>query len=206
MAEHSSKSRAERCQSPQALYARPAAKRGTLALRRLERKVRSVIGLRQLMGMPVVRNGEPLGFVERGVLTEDGARLQGLIVRRGLGMAKWAERARVEAIGERCVLLRGELTRLPPSADVAFACCYDAAGRCLGMVTDALLHPGDLRVLALELCVGPFFSLSLPKAYALEYSVKPRTVRTQKAALEVVATRKATWNELAEAMGKEEQS
>ena len=161
-------------------------------------------GLRRLIGMPVVRDGEPLGFVERGVLTENGTRLQGLVVRRGLGMAKWAPRSHIEVIGDTCVVLRGELLHVPKTAEHAFSCCYDTAGNCLGVVTDALLRREDLKVIALELGVGPLFSLAAPKAYAMEFRVKPSSTRTPKTAREVVTTRAATWKEVLGKIGKEE--
>ena len=41
-------------------------------------------GLKRMIGLPVILNGRPAGCVVRGVLTEDGRGLRGIVLRGGL--------------------------------------------------------------------------------------------------------------------------
>ncbi|MDD3410910.1 MAG: hypothetical protein PHY12_08900 [Eubacteriales bacterium] len=158
-----------------------------------------MIALKRLIGLPVVQGGEALGYVERGVLTEGATRLRGVVVRKGLGMAHWFPRAQIELIGRQCVLVRGEPERPPKQAGRELGCCY--VSECAGLVTDALLLEGSLRVAALEVSAGPLFSLAGPKRYAVEYRV--RTLRKGESG-EVIAAGLLTWQQMLDRMGKEE--
>ena len=46
--------------------------------------------LGRILGLPAVCGERLVGHVERAVPDEEGRRLTGLVIRRGLGSAKWA--------------------------------------------------------------------------------------------------------------------
>ena len=129
--------------------------------------------LRRLAGMPVVARGKLLGWVERATLTADGKRLLGLVIRHGLGGARWVPAGQILELGASSVLAQGAPQRPPKEAQQRLGTVYHAQGLCLGLVTDALLHPLRLTVLALEISYGPLYRLAGRSAYATEYSVRP---------------------------------
>ncbi len=107
-----------------------------------------------LAGLPVILAGQARCRVERPVLEKDGKRLRGLVVRRGLGGARWVGREAIELIGQVSVIVRVRPMRLPPDTDFALGSVRDATGLTLGRVTDAWLNPETLRVEALEIVPG----------------------------------------------------
>ncbi|NLV58142.1 MAG: hypothetical protein GXY67_05175 [Clostridiales bacterium] len=129
--------------------------------------------LQRIIGMPVVGNGKTLGFVERGVLSKSGKRLQGLVIRRGLGSARWVPRRAISMIGSACVLVCGEATHLPKEPEVRLTRVFLTSGESAGMVTDALIHGETFQVTALEVSDGPLYRLLGRKAYATAYRLRP---------------------------------
>mgnify|MGYP002732572894 CR=1 FL=1 len=162
------------------------------------------MSLRRLMGMPVVTRGKLTGWVERATLTADGRRLHGLVLRHGLGGAKWLPAAQLLQLGETSVLAQGAPQKLPREAQQRLGTVYHAQGLCLGLVSDALLHPERMTVLALEISYGPLYQLAGRSAYATEYSVRPAPPRAAAdVAREVVISELKPWQAVGALAGKE---
>ncbi len=161
--------------------------------------------LQRMIGMPVVAEGKTLGHVERGVLSQSGKRLQGLVVRRGLGSAKWVPCRSILVIGQACVLVCGKTTHLPKTPEVRLAKAYYTSGKSAGVVTDALISGETLRVAALEVSEGPVYRLLGRKAYATVYHLRrpPPLGKAKDEAFEVITSQLHTWTELMGDQGKE---
>ncbi len=112
-------------------------------------------GIQGLIGLPVIRSGKTVGLLEQAVLAESGKKLQGIIVREGIGGAKWVDRENIQTIGGVSVLISGELKRPPKEAGFRLGRVQDTSGLRLGTVTDALINPETLEVEALEISNGP---------------------------------------------------
>ncbi len=162
--------------------------------------------LRRIIGMPVVWQGTTLGYVERGVLTQSAKKLQGLVVRRGLGNAKWIPRKLIVIIGNTCVLVCGETERMPKTPEIKLTRAYLTTGECAGLVTDAVLSGETLRVAALEVSDGPLYHLLGRRAYATDYSVRPEEPyrKVDEMACEIVASQLRTWMQVMGEQGKED--
>ncbi len=161
--------------------------------------------LEQMVGMPVVWEGKTLGYVERGVLTKSGKRLQGLVVRRGLGSAKWIPCTAILVIGQSCVLVCAQSSRMPKAAETRLTRAYLTGGESAGMVTDALIRGDTLRVAALEVSDGPVYRLLGRKAYATAYALRQEAPydKAKKAVFEIIISQLCTWAELQQGKGKE---
>ena len=61
-------------------------------------------GLKKMTGLPVILNGKAIGSVMRGVLTEDGRGLRGIVVRGGLRGARWVPREQIALVGRISVI------------------------------------------------------------------------------------------------------
>ena len=127
-----------------------------------------------MTGLPVVLNGKSIGSVMRGVLTEDGRTLRGIVVRGGLRGARWLPREQIALVGKISVIASGKAGRVPRDADYRLFRVSDGEGQRLGIVTDALLHEETLRVTALESSCGPLDDLIDGRWYATAYHVQPR--------------------------------
>jgi len=138
-------------------------------------KIRSVIaltGMKRLIGLPVIQSGRQIGVVVRGVLSRDGKRLSGLVVRDGLMSSRWIDAQGVDLLGDISVLSSISPVRLPKSADYKLFRVTDANGLRIGIVTDALLDEETLRVTALEISSGPVDDLVDGRFFATRYDVK----------------------------------
>ncbi len=127
--------------------------------------------LSSMLGLPVVRNGRLLARVERAVLTRDGRFLRGLVVRHGLGMARWIGAEDVRILGEVSVIVDKSPGKLPKDADYALGMVQDTGGMLLGYVTDVMLHPASREVTALEVDLGPSESLLTGRLLACDFAV-----------------------------------
>ena len=116
-------------------------------------------GIQGLIGLPVIRDGKTVGLLEQAVLEESGRKLRGIIVRQGLGGAKWGDHEHIETIGGVSVLVSGELKKPPKEAGFRLGRVQDTSGLRLGTVTDALINPETLEVEALEISNGPLDDL-----------------------------------------------
>ena len=132
-----------------------------------------MIRLGGIMGLPVVRQGRILGRVEQAVLDESGKFLRGMVVRKGIGGAKWLDNPEISVIGGVSVLAKGELQRLPGRMDFELTSVKDASGLRLGRVTDVLLNPMTRQVAALEISLGPLEDWRHGRALLREFIVRP---------------------------------
>ena len=130
-------------------------------------------GLKKMIGLPVIREGKTLGAVMRGVLSQDGRRLRGIVMRGGLMGARWLPRERIALVGRVSVIAEGMPERVPKDAVYRLFRVTDPEGARLGVVTDALLHEDTLRVAALEISAGPLDDLIDGRFYATAFTVRP---------------------------------
>lgn len=107
-----------------------------------------------LVGLPVILNGQVISRVEQPVLTNDGRRLRGMVVRHGLRSARWVTTEQMETVGNVSIIVNDRPGRMPPCADFALRSVRDTTGMTLGVVTDVWLNPRTLRVEALEILLG----------------------------------------------------
>lgn len=112
------------------------------------------VRLGRVLGLPAVLGERMLGHVERAVLEADGQRLRGLVIRRGLGSARWISRENIGVLGGVSVIARQPPMRLPRDADFEWGQVRDESGLTLGRVTDAWISPETLGVMALEVTLG----------------------------------------------------
>lgn len=132
-----------------------------------------MIRLGSITGLPVVHNGRMQGRVERAVLTPDGGRLRGLMIRRGMSGARWLDAEDVLVLGEVSVIAGRPPVRAPRDALFSLGSVRDTAGLALGRVTDVYLQPENGRVLALEITLGPLEELTCGRLLAREFAVCP---------------------------------
>ena len=135
----------------------------------------SDIRLNSVLGLPVILRGRMIGRVERAVITRDGRSLRGLMIRRGLGGAKWIDSEQIAVLGEVSVIVDKETVRLPRDADFDLGMVKDTAGMTLGWVTDVLLNPATYRVTGLELTLGFMEELLGGRLIARSWTVIPGT-------------------------------
>ena len=129
-------------------------------------------GIRGLIGLPVIRGGKTVGLLEQAVLEESGKKLRGIIVREGIGGAKWVECGNIQTIGGVSVLVSGELKKLPKEAGFHLGRVQDTTGLRLGTVTDALINTETLEVEALEISNGPVDDLLHGRWLAKEFVLR----------------------------------
>ena len=98
-----------------------------------------MVRLGSVTGLPVVCGGRMLGRVEQSILTPSGKSLRGMVIRKGMGGAKWLENDQILVIGGVSVLARGPAGKLPKDADFSLTSVKDASGLRLGRVTDVFL-------------------------------------------------------------------
>jgi uncharacterized protein YrrD len=130
-------------------------------------------GLKKMMGLPVILNGKSAGSVLRGVLTEDGRSLRGIVIRGGLRGARWLPRDQITLVGKISIIADGRPKRVPRDAAYRLFRVTDADGTRLGIVTDALLQEETMRVIALEISGGPVDDLIDGRWYATSFHVQP---------------------------------
>ena len=113
----------------------------------------------RVLGLPAVLGARVLGRVERAVPDASGRALKGLLIRRGLGGARWVGRENVGVLGDVSIILRGRAVRPPREAACTLGAVVDEAGLTLGRVTDLWLNPETLEITALEVTLGPLEDL-----------------------------------------------
>lgn len=128
--------------------------------------------LNRIAGMPVVCGGRQIGQVERAVADAENAVLHGLVVRRGIGAAKWLPASGLEWIGEVCVAARKKPCPLPAKLPPCVSHVYLANGNLAGTVADMVLCSHTFRILALEISPGPLYGLAGKTEYARQFSVR----------------------------------
>lgn len=121
----------------------------------------------------MVLAGRMVGRVEQAVLTGDGKRLRGIVVRQGLGAAKWVDVAKIRLIGQVSVIVDAKPTRLPDGVDFTLTTVKDTGGMSLGRVTDVYLAQETLETVAVELSLGLFERLSCGRMIARTFAHCP---------------------------------
>lgn len=132
-----------------------------------------MICLSSLAGQPVVLDGQIVSRVEQAVLTRDGRRLRGLMVRRGIGAARWVPDDQIMMLGEVSVIIRARPVRLPEGADFGLTTVKDTGGLHLGRVTDVWLDPVSRETGALEISLGMLETMTGGHVTADHFAVSP---------------------------------
>ena len=132
-----------------------------------------MVRLGSVTGLPVVCSGRMLGRVEQSILTPSGKSLRGMVIRKGMGGAKWLENDQILVIGGVSVLARGPAGKLPKDADFSLTSVKDASGLRLGRVTDVFLNPETRRVTALEVSLGLVEELRHGRSLIRDFVVQP---------------------------------
>lgn len=155
--------------------------------------------LGRMTGMPVVWQDRQIGLVERAVPDARRARLDGVIVRKGIGVAHWATADDILLVGERCVMLRRRPARLPEKLMGEMRRAFLTTGECAGEVTDVLLRGDTLDIPALEICQGPLYRLMGHRAYAGRFYPSDHGEEN-----EVIIPTLLTWTQLLRQLGEED--
>lgn len=132
-----------------------------------------MIRLGSVVGLPAALNGRMVGRVEQAVLTPDGRSLRGLVLRHGLGGARWAEAGSIGVLGQVAVVLLEKPGKPPRQADFLLTSVKDSAGLNLGRVTDVYINPETLQVTALEISLGLVEELRLGRMLVRRFAVCP---------------------------------
>ena len=154
--------------------------------------------LNALVGLPAVWQNQQVGWIERAVADVEGRRLGGLVVRKGMGSARWADGNEVLCIGENCVLLGSKPARLPKVPPQKDRRTFLTTGEAAGVVTDVFFRGEPLALAALEVCRGPLQRLMGYRAYAADFCIRPGKVQD-----EVVAAQLLSWTQLLSHLGEE---
>ena len=147
--------------------------------------------LNRVVGMPVVLRDACIGYVERALADEDYRWLQGLVIRRGIGLAHWLPRESILLIGQECVLAGQAAKRMPSLQERQPVQAFLATGQWVGLVSDAVLQGDTMQLKALEISKGPLYSLFGSRDYARQYHIA-REASTGRA----VVQRLTTWTQL----------
>lgn len=131
------------------------------------------VRLGRVVGLPAVCGDRLVGHVERAVLEEDGRQLRGLILRRGLGGARWAAREEIGLLGDVSVILKTRPGRPPRSTDFTLRAVKDESGLTLGRVTDVFVSPDTLAVTALEVSLGLVEELLRGRQLIRRWAIRP---------------------------------
>lgn len=131
--------------------------------------------LNRTTGMPVILRDTCVGYVERAVPDRFYHRLEGVVVRKGIGLARWLPRADIRLIGRECVLAAKSPQRMPETEERHGVQVFLPTGQWTGMVSDAVLEGGSLCVVALEISKGPLYSLLGNRTYASSYRFAGRS-------------------------------
>lgn len=131
------------------------------------------VRLGRVVGLPAVLGETLMGHVERAVLTPDGRQLRGLVIRKGLGGARWAEGRGIGVLGDVSVVLGRRPVHLPRDADFTLRTVKDESGLTLGRVTDVWVSPESLEVTALEVSLGLYEELRKGRLTVRRWAVQP---------------------------------
>ena len=112
------------------------------------------VRLGRILGLPCVWGERVVGHVERAVPDEMGQQVEGFIVRRGLGGAKWADRNSVAVLGDVSLILKDKPGRMPKGRDACMGPVKDESGLTLGRVTDWWIDREGMQITALEVTLG----------------------------------------------------
>ena len=156
--------------------------------------------LQRMVGLPVVWQDRQIGCVERAVPNAGARKLSGVVIRRGLGSAKWVAPDAIVMVGERCVLINRKPGHMPDGKECSLSRAFLTTGECVGEVTDAVIAGATLRLVALEVSGGPIYRLLGRRGYAADYRVRGAEGKVG----EVVVPKLLTWAELERLLGEED--
>lgn len=131
------------------------------------------VRLGRVLGLPAVCQGKVVGHVERAVPDETGSRVEGFIIRRGLGGAKWADRTSVTVLGEVSLILGARPARSRKGNPPTMTAVKDEGGLTLGRVTDWWISKEDLNITALEISLGPLEDLTGGRRTVRHWTAQP---------------------------------
>ncbi|MEG0268712.1 MAG: hypothetical protein RR653_12185 [Clostridia bacterium] len=156
--------------------------------------------LQKMVGLPVVWQDRQMGYVERAVPSEGAKRLEGVVVRRGIGSAKWVPLHAIIMVGEQCMLISAKPEHMPDGNELTLSRAFLTTGFCVGEVTDVVLVGATLKPTALEVSGGPLYRLMGRSGYAADY----RVCGMGGGAHEVIVPKLISWAELKQSLGEEE--
>lgn len=131
------------------------------------------VRLGRILGLPAVCGARVVGHVERAVPDAAGHCLQGLVIRRGLGGAKWADRSGITVLGDVSVILGERPGRIPKGYAAGLCAVRDESGLTLGRVTDWWISPDTLEITALEITLGWLEDLRRGRRTIRQWTVQP---------------------------------
>ena len=187
------------CRFWHALFAPCRTGAGNIAVRLWKGDEGMLTSLNRMVGLPVIWQDRQMGYVERAVPDARVRRLSGVVVRRGIGGAKWVAAEAIALVGSRCVLVRQKPAAMPDDRPESPERAFLTTGECAGEVTDIILRSDTLHLKALELSPGPLYRLLGRCAYAPEYRAGGGA-----RAGEVVVPRLLTWAQLKRTLGEED--
>lgn len=150
--------------------------------------------LNRIAGMPVIWQDRQIGCVERAIADASARRLRGLVIRKGIGTARWLPAGNVRLIGRRCVLAGAKPEPLPDGLTDVMMQAYLTTGERAGQVSDALFSGLTLQLVALEITPGPVYALLGRCAYTASY----RVIHAGKRAGQAMVSELMTWAEFRE--------
>lgn len=131
------------------------------------------VRLGRVLGLPAVCGERVVGHVERAVPDENGRRVQGFIIRRGLGGAKWADVRDVKVLGNVSLILAKRPERVPKGCTAIIGSVKDEGGLTLGRVTDWWIGKEDFQITALEISLGLMEDLTGGRRTVRQWTVQP---------------------------------
>ena len=155
--------------------------------------------LQRMIGMPVILQDCRIGFVEHARIDPSLHYLEGVVVRKGLGSARWLDGSRILLAGKNCLLADGRPSRLPRMEDAPARQVYLATGEYAGMVSDVMLNGETLFSSALEISQRPSSRLMGRCMYAPGYAAGSPDGR-------VTAVQLLTWPQLMRHLGEEDET
>ncbi len=129
--------------------------------------------LGRILGLPAICGERVVGHVERAIPDEAGQQVQGFVIRRGLGGAKWADRSAIEVLGDVSVILREKPGRVPKKNGASLGPVKDEGGLTLGRVTDLWIRRDGLDIAALEVTLGLVEDLRHGRQTIRRWTVQP---------------------------------
>ena len=131
------------------------------------------VRLGRILGLPCIWGERIVGHVERAIPDEAGQQVEGFIIRRGLGSAKWADRTWVAVVGDVSVILKHKPERVPKGRDASLGPVKDESGLTLGRVTDWWIEREGLHITALEVTLGLLEDLRNGRCRVSRWTVRP---------------------------------
>lgn len=137
------------------------------------------VRLGRILGLPAICGERVVGHVERAVPDEEGRHLAGLVIRRGLGGAKWAGRSAISVLGDVSVILGERPGRVPKGSGTVLGAVRDESGLALGRVTDLWISPETFDITALEITLGLLEELCTGRRTVRQWTVQCSEEGTQ---------------------------